>query len=99
MSADLERIYLGHLSGDCNRPELAQYVVAEMLEKLGANNVPVIIAAQDVPCPTYSLQVVRAAPPKSAIYEIRPDAERLFEQAELFTEQAIPVFRPIPVVR
>jgi len=99
LSADLERIYLGHLSGDCNRPELAQYVVAEMLEKLGANNVPVVVASQDVPCPTYSLQVIRATPPKPAIYEIRPDTERLFEQAELFTEQAIPVFRPIPVVR
>jgi phosphoribosyl 1,2-cyclic phosphodiesterase len=99
LSADLRQIYLGHLSSDCNRPELAQYVVAEALDKAGAKNVAVLVASQNVPCPSYALQVERrAAVIEPLTYEIRSDVEPLFEQAELFTEQIIPALRPIPIV-
>ena len=39
MSADLRHLYLGHLSRDCNRPELALRVVSDRLQKIRANHV------------------------------------------------------------
>jgi phosphoribosyl 1,2-cyclic phosphodiesterase len=55
MSADLRHLYLGHLSRECNRPELARAVVRDRLGKLNASHVCLNLAAQDVPCPTLSL--------------------------------------------
>jgi phosphoribosyl 1,2-cyclic phosphodiesterase len=55
VSADLRHLYLGHLSGDCNRPELAHRVVSASLEKLGATHVRVEVASQCEPCATLSL--------------------------------------------
>ncbi|MDB6125992.1 MAG: Beta-lactamase domain protein [Pedosphaera sp.] len=55
MSADLRHVYLGHLSRECNRPELAQRVMCERLKKIGANHVRVELTSQDTPCPTLSL--------------------------------------------
>jgi len=49
--AGLERIYLGHLSRDCNTPELARTTVARKLAEIGAN-VRLENTSQDVPCPT-----------------------------------------------
>src|SRR5256885_12254782 len=54
-SAELQQLYLGHLSSDCNRPELAQYVVTEALDKIGARHVSVTVTSQDTPSTTYSL--------------------------------------------
>jgi len=55
MSADLRNLYLGHLSRECNRPELAHRVVNERLQKIGAAHVALAVTLQDVPCPTLSL--------------------------------------------
>ena len=55
MSAELRHLYLGHLSRECNRPELAQYVMAEQLHHIGATHVHLRLTAQDVPCPTLAL--------------------------------------------
>jgi phosphoribosyl 1,2-cyclic phosphodiesterase len=55
VSADLNRVYLGHLSSDCNRPELACGAVARRMEKIGATHVHIEAAAQDVPLPTFTL--------------------------------------------
>jgi phosphoribosyl 1,2-cyclic phosphodiesterase len=55
MSADLCHLYLGHLSRECNRPELAHRVVNERLQKIGASHVALALTAPDVPCPTLSL--------------------------------------------
>jgi phosphoribosyl 1,2-cyclic phosphodiesterase len=55
VSADLRRLYLAHLSSDCNRPELAQRVVGRTLEKLGATHVHLEATVQDVPCATLQL--------------------------------------------
>jgi phosphoribosyl 1,2-cyclic phosphodiesterase len=52
MSARLKHLYLGHLSRDCNRPELAREVVGGRLEKIGASHVTVQVTAQETPCPT-----------------------------------------------
>ncbi|MCI0743917.1 MAG: MBL fold metallo-hydrolase [Verrucomicrobia subdivision 3 bacterium] len=51
-SADLEHLYLGHLSSDCNRPELAQETVTRELQRIGATHVAVATASQDLPCAT-----------------------------------------------
>jgi len=51
----LRRIYLGHLSRDCNRPELARDVVAGRLERIGGRHVCVEFTSQDVPTATLTL--------------------------------------------
>ena len=38
-SSDLRHIYLGHLSRDCNSPELAFKVVQDRLDKIGARHI------------------------------------------------------------
>ena len=55
MSAGLKHLYLAHLSRECNKPELAQHVMAEQLHHIGATHVQLQIAAQNVPCATLSL--------------------------------------------
>jgi phosphoribosyl 1,2-cyclic phosphodiesterase len=52
VSAELRQVFLGHLSRDCNRPELAHRVVSERLQKVGATHVAVRSTCQDAPCPT-----------------------------------------------
>ena len=55
MSAELQHLYLGHLSRECNKPELAMKVMAERMKKLGASHVKVELTKQHVPCPTLTL--------------------------------------------
>jgi phosphoribosyl 1,2-cyclic phosphodiesterase len=55
MSPDLRHLYLGHLSRECNRPELAHRVVSERLQKIGATHVRLEITSQAVPCQTLNL--------------------------------------------
>jgi phosphoribosyl 1,2-cyclic phosphodiesterase len=55
MSAGLRHLYLAHLSRECNKPELAQHVMAEQLHHIGATHVRLQLAAQDVPCETLQL--------------------------------------------
>jgi phosphoribosyl 1,2-cyclic phosphodiesterase len=55
MSANLRHLYLAHLSRECNKPEIAQHVMAEQLHHIGATHVRLQLAAQDAPCPTLDL--------------------------------------------
>ena len=55
MSAELRHLYLGHLSRECNKPEIARRVMDARLQKIGATHVRVEVAAQDVPCTTLKL--------------------------------------------
>src|SRR5204862_5406636 len=55
VSAQLRHLYLGHLSRDCNRPELAYRVVGERLKKIGATLVRIEATSQEVPSPTVTL--------------------------------------------
>lgn len=55
MSAELRQLYLGHLSRECNRPEIAHRVMNDRLQKIGATHVAVAVTSQDVPMPTLSL--------------------------------------------
>jgi phosphoribosyl 1,2-cyclic phosphodiesterase len=56
MSAGLQHLYLGHISRECNRPDLALKVVAERLEKIGARHVRLDLTSQKVPCQTLTLR-------------------------------------------
>ena len=55
MSASLRHLYLGHLSRECNRPELAHRVMNERLQKIGARHVQLQLTSQHVPCATLEL--------------------------------------------
>ena len=55
MSDELKHLYLAHLSRECNKPELAQHVMAEQLHHIGATHVRLHIAAQDMPGPPLDL--------------------------------------------
>jgi phosphoribosyl 1,2-cyclic phosphodiesterase len=56
MSDGLHHLYLGHISRECNSPELALKVVAERLAKIGARHVHLELTSQKVPCQTLTLQ-------------------------------------------
>lgn len=49
MSAELRHLYLGHLSRECNRPELAHRVINERLQKIGANHTRLELTSQTQP--------------------------------------------------
>ncbi|HMJ88444.1 MAG TPA: MBL fold metallo-hydrolase [Candidatus Acidoferrum sp.] len=55
VTADMRHMFLGHLSGDCNRPELAHGAVSERLHRITASHVSVVTASQDTPCATLTL--------------------------------------------
>jgi phosphoribosyl 1,2-cyclic phosphodiesterase len=55
VSGELRHLYLGHLSKDCNRPELAHRVVSDRLKKIGAIQVKVESTFQDSVSPTLTL--------------------------------------------
>jgi phosphoribosyl 1,2-cyclic phosphodiesterase len=55
ISADLRHLYLGHLSRECNKPELAKSVMAQRLEKLGAKHVHLEVTHQGMPSATLEL--------------------------------------------
>ena len=62
LSAALRRIYLGHLSRDCNTPKLARTAVASRLASLGASHLEVLVAGQHEPCATISLGSLATSP-------------------------------------
>jgi phosphoribosyl 1,2-cyclic phosphodiesterase len=62
VSAELSQIYLGHLSRDCNKPELAFRAVSERLQKIGATHVNIQTTSQHTPCPTFQLNKSASVP-------------------------------------
>src|SRR5437764_57629 len=52
MSAELLHLYLGHLSGECNRPDLAHRVMNDRLQSIGAGHVRLELASQSLPSAT-----------------------------------------------
>ena len=55
ITAELKHLYLGHLSSQCNKPEIARRVMHDRLLKMGAAHVALQIAAQDTPAATLEL--------------------------------------------
>ena len=54
-SGPLEEIHLGHLSRECNRPELALKTVTKRLSAIGATRIRVFNTSQDEPSKTVVL--------------------------------------------
>jgi phosphoribosyl 1,2-cyclic phosphodiesterase len=52
VSAELGHVFLGHLSKDCNKPELARRAVQDRLTTIGATHVTVNSTSQDQRCET-----------------------------------------------
>jgi len=55
VSADLRHLFLGHLSEDCNRPELALNTVEARLQSVGANHVQTVVTSQKTATATLTL--------------------------------------------
>jgi phosphoribosyl 1,2-cyclic phosphodiesterase len=55
MSAELRHLYLGHLSRECNKPDIAHRVVASRLSHIGATHLNLHMASQEAPCTTLTL--------------------------------------------
>jgi phosphoribosyl 1,2-cyclic phosphodiesterase len=69
VSAELRQLYLGHLSRDCNKPEIALSAVTKRLQKTGATHIAVEVTSQDIPCPTLPLQKVFNALPNPLLFK------------------------------
>jgi len=55
VSAELRHLVLGHLSRQCNSPDLARTAVGNRLEAIGATHVNLVLAVQETPCPTLTI--------------------------------------------
>ena len=55
ISAELKHLYLGHLSSQCNKPEIARRVMHDRLQQIGAMHVQLQIADQHLPAVTLEL--------------------------------------------
>jgi phosphoribosyl 1,2-cyclic phosphodiesterase len=64
VTADLKHVYLGHLSRDCNKPELARRTVQDRLNTVGATHVQVNSTSQDQRCETLTLTSATLAQPE-----------------------------------
>lgn len=68
ISDDLRQVYLGHLSRDCNTPELARDVVGERLDKIGGRHVNLESTSQAEPNVSFVLEF-RASRPAATFEE------------------------------
>jgi phosphoribosyl 1,2-cyclic phosphodiesterase len=78
----LQRVILGHLSRDCNRPELA----LEAMHAAGLDRLNLYCASQEQVSPTFEVRAVASAPALSE--EVRPvyhHQEQSGEQQDFFT--------------
>ena len=55
LSPRLRRLWLGHLSSDCNHPDVATAVLRRALEARAAAHVEILCASQDEPTPFCAL--------------------------------------------
>ncbi len=90
VTAELRHLYLGHLSRDCNTPELAHRTICERLKKVGATHVKVESTSQETPCASMEL-IPHIPEPATSIPEIisSPESTRNVE----FTGY-LPLFEP-----
>lgn len=92
LSADLRHLYLGHLSRDCNRPELALQTITRRLEQLGAHHVQTEVTAQFVASPTLTLA---GGAPLPAAEPLRPAVSRATDPGFPPSSDFLPGF-PLP---
>lgn len=87
VSAELKQIYLGHLSRDCNKPELAFRAVSDRMQKIGATHVNLQVTSQEKPCQTFTLDK-----------PIAPIAEVLRETLTPAVPEFLPTTTPPPTL-
>ncbi len=75
--ADLRHVFLGHLSRDCNTPELACGAVNRKLQILGAAHITIEHADQDLPTTTFALSTEGRIPMEDLV--ATADAEPCLE--------------------
>jgi len=82
VTAQLRHLYLGHLSRDCNTPELAYGAINTRLQRMGATHVKIESASQETPCASLELTpfIAEAVTPIISIPEIKPPPELLRER-------------------
>jgi phosphoribosyl 1,2-cyclic phosphodiesterase len=56
-TANLRHIFLGHLSLDCNDPDVAHRTVSERLTRAGITHVNIQTASQKEPLPTLTMEM------------------------------------------
>jgi phosphoribosyl 1,2-cyclic phosphodiesterase len=59
VSHKIARVVLGHLSRDCNRPELASKTIGAELEKVGRSDIEVFCATQNEISPRFAIGATR----------------------------------------
>ncbi|MEO5804620.1 MAG: MBL fold metallo-hydrolase [Verrucomicrobiota bacterium] len=69
ISAELRQLYLGHISRDCNKPEIAYRAVTDRLQKIGATHIAVELTSQHVPCPTLHLKNIFQPPSAPSVLQ------------------------------
>jgi len=74
-SEQLHRVILGHLSQDCNEPQMAIDVMQKALEAQGHSHVVVECARQDVPTECHS--AIPGWEPEPGIVEADPESEAI----------------------
>ncbi|MDB6129769.1 MAG: Metal-dependent hydrolase [Verrucomicrobiales bacterium] len=62
VSPALRKVFLGHLSRDCNKPELARKAIVSRLEKMQAEHIEVEVTSQDHSSPTLTLHELLPIP-------------------------------------
>jgi len=87
---NLQRVILGHLSRDCNQPEVAVKTVRDALRKAGRHDVFVECAGQEEPLPFYPV----CRPKFEEEYEA--DLADPFQPSEAVAESTID-WSPVPV--
>lgn len=70
----LEEIHLGHLSRECNRPELALKTIRRRLDSVGAQRIRVVNTSQDEPSQTVVLEPRVPDPTPAPGHETVPTA-------------------------
>lgn len=87
MSAHLRHLYLGHLSRECNKPEIARNVMEKRLAKIGATHVRLETTSQNVPSPSLQLEglvpaCIPSAEATSYSFPSHPHTRSALEQGE-----------------
>jgi phosphoribosyl 1,2-cyclic phosphodiesterase len=55
VSAETRRVFLAHLSGECNTPSLALGAAKAALARLGRTDVDLVVASQDGPTELFAI--------------------------------------------
>lgn len=83
----LTRVVLGHLSSDCNTPELARSVISKKLEELGHDGIDVQCAQRKDPLPLHPVAKKPADAPASDPDNTPPEPTATPEQLTSYIEE------------